>query len=82
MEHPNALALDISNPVKAINHICNIDQSVFGIDYLQEVMARAADFLGFPYALIGRPDPSNIACIRTEVPWARRTAQEHLVHSL
>jgi signal transduction histidine kinase len=82
MKHPNALALDISDPVKTINHICNIDQSVFGIDYLQEMMARAADLLGFPYALIGRPDPSNIDCMRTEVLWARGELQKSISYAL
>ncbi|MFT6094712.1 MAG: signal transduction histidine kinase [Pseudohongiellaceae bacterium] len=82
MKHMNALALDISDPVKAINHICNIDQSVFGIDYLQEMMARAADLLGFPYALIGRPDPSNIDCIRTEVLWDRGELQKSISYAL
>jgi signal transduction histidine kinase len=82
MKNPNALALDISDPVKAINHICNIDQSIFGIDYLREMTVRAAEFLGFSFVEIGQPDPNNIDCIRTDVLWARGELKENIFYEL
>lgn len=80
MSKPNPL--DIADPVKAINYICNIDQSVFGIDYLREMIARAAEHLGFGFAEIGRPDPKNNKIMCTEVLWANGEFQENIAYEL
>lgn len=82
MKSSKTLALDISDPVEAINHICNIDRSVFGLDYLREIVVRAAELFGFAFAEIGRPDPNNEKFISTEVLWARGEFQDNVAYEL
>jgi hypothetical protein len=70
MKKTSAFALDISDPVKTINPICNINQSILGTDYLWEMIVCAAKFLCLTFVEIGQPDLNNIDYIRPDVFWA------------
>lgn len=82
MSKINPLPLEVAEPIKVVAHICNVGQSVYGAEYLHQMLARATAFFGFPYALVGRPDPLNPRSIRSEILLANGELQEGIVYEL
>lgn len=81
-EATSSLALDFPDPLKATDHICNIELSVFGMDYLREMVVRTATLTGFSHALIGRLNPDNKKMVSTDILWKRGRFQNNVSYEL
>lgn len=72
----------LSDPLQAITHICNVKQSVYGINYLKEIMKRFAELYQFDFAILGEPSSPNCEVIQTTLMWSHGTFKENISYDL
>jgi len=71
-----------NHPLRHVSEICSIGSMLFGVAYLEQMVLRATDLLGFDYGLIARPLSEDPRMVRTDVLVAGGQVQEPLSYPL